>query len=276
MLEASVQYGVAHTHACGGWARCTTCRVEVLEGAENCPAMSDQEREVLGMAGFGGNIRLACQLIPTGDIKVRLLVRDRTGREFLLPEGMAREREVAVLFSDIRGFTKFAETHLAFDVLHLLNRYFDRMGTIVELQKGEVVAFLGDGLVCLYEDVNHRRGATNATRSALKMVEAATSFSDYSRDHFGFDMQLGVGVAWGPAVIGEVGYYRKSHLNCIGDVVNTAARVQEATKEFGAPALITEGIRQLVEDRFEFGRVFDCSLRGKEARHTLYEVLREK
>jgi class 3 adenylate cyclase len=91
---------------------------------------------------------------PTGDVKIRLLVREQIDKKDLRPEGMGREREIAVLFADIRNFTSFSESHMAFDVLHLLNRYFDRMGTIIDFNHGDVIAFLGDGIVCFFEDTD--------------------------------------------------------------------------------------------------------------------------
>ncbi len=276
VLEASLQHGLDHRHACGGVARCTTCRIEVLEGAENCPPMSNAERELLALAGFGPNIRLGCSLRPTGDIKIRPLVREQIDKQDLRPEGMARERDVAVLFCDIRNFTVFSERHLAFDTLHLLNRYFDRMGTIIDFNRGEVIAFLGDGIVAFFEDTDPTRSAVAASRCALQMLKAASAFSRYSSEHFAFDVEIGIGIAFGPAVIGEVGYYRNTRLNCIGDVVNTASRVQDATKEHGARLLVTERIREPTMKEFEFGRQFRCELRGKEGEHVLYELLREK
>jgi len=276
VLEASLQHGLDHRAACGGVGRCTTCRVEIIEGAQNCPPMSDGDREVLALADFGPNIRLGCSLRPTGDIKIRLLVRERIDKEDLRPEGMGREREVAVLFADIRNFTAFAEQHLAFDVLHLLNRYFDRIGTIIDFNRGEVIAFLGDGIVSFFEDTDPTRAAVAATRCAVQMLKGAHAFSRYAADHFGFDLEIGIGIAFGPAVIGEVGYYRNTRLNCIGDVVNTASRVQDATKEHSASILATHAIRWLVEGKFEFGREVTCALRGKEGEHVLYEVLAEK
>ena len=180
VLEASIQHGITHIHACGGKARCTTCRVNVLEGHENCPPMSAAEREVLGLRGYEQPVRLACQLRPTGPIKVCCLLKEHP-RSDVMPEGMAREREVAVLFADVRGFTSFAERNLAFDVLHLLNRYFDRLGTIVEANRGQVITFLGDGAVCLYENLNHEQAAECAVRSGLEIVEASEVFGRYTR-----------------------------------------------------------------------------------------------
>jgi class 3 adenylate cyclase len=78
------------------------------------------------------------------------------------------------------------------------------------------------------------------------MLKGAKVFSRYSSEHFGFDVQTGVGIAFGPAVIGKVGYYRNTRRNCIGDVVNTASRVQDATQEHGASLLVTDSIRRLI------------------------------
>ncbi len=273
VLEASIRHGLDHRHACGAMVRCTTCRVEILEGGENCHPMSNNERDVLEAFGFGPNIRLGCCLRPTGDIKIRLLVRERFVKEDLRPEGMAKEQEIAVLFADVRDFTRFSERHLAFDVLHLLNRYFDRMGTIIDFNGGEVIAFLGDGIVSFFEDTDPKRAAFNATRCALQMLKGARAFSRYSREHFEFDVHIGIGIAFGPAVVGEVGYYRTSRLNCIGDVVNTASRIQEATKEQSVRLLVNDRVRELAESEFKFGREFACELRGKEGEHMLHEVL---
>ena len=275
VLEASIQTGIQHTHACGGEGRCTTCRIEVLEGRENCPAMGDAEREVLALRGFEDPIRLACKLRPTGDVKIRRLVRDHPDLRAMRPEGMAREREVAILFADVRGFTTFSEHNLAFDVLHLLNRYFDRMGTIVEANRGRIITFLGDGAVCLFEGLKPDETAANSIRCGIEIVQASTLFNRYTHDNFKFEMSVGVGIDWGRAVIGQVGYYNKTDLNVIGDVVNTAARVQEATKGLGEPILITEHLKHLTEGQFQFGDPNPLELRGKEGVHHLFGVQTE-
>ena len=272
VLEASIQHGITHVHACGGNARCTTCRVNVVEGCENCPPMSDAEREVLALRGYEQPVRLACQLRPTGPIKVCCLLKEHPKRD-VMPEGMAREREVAVLFADVREFTSFAEKNLAFDVLHLLNRYFDRVGTIVEANRGQVITFLGDGVVCLFEDLDSARAAEAAVRAGIEIVQASEVFGQYTQGNFGFDMRVGVGIAWGRAVIGQLGYYNKAGLNVVGDVVNTASRAQDGTREAGVSLLVTEGVRELAGASFSYGRVFNFQLKGKDMPHDLHEVL---
>ncbi len=272
VLEASIQHGISHIHACGGNARCTTCRLNVLEGHENCPPMSEAERKVLALTGYEHPVRLACQLRPTGPIKICCLLKDYPKSD-ATPEGMARERDVAVLMADIRNFTSFAERNLAFDVLHLLNRYFDRVGTIVEDNRGRVITFLGDGAVCLFEDLDSARAAESAVRSGLEIIRASEVFGRYTQESFAFEMKVGVGIAWGRAVIGRLGYYNRSDLNVVGDVVNTASRVQDVTRDVGVSLLVSEPIRELIGSRFTFGQVFTVGLKGKELLHDLHEVL---
>jgi len=273
ILEASIRSGIDHRHACGGNARCSTCRIEVLEGLEHCPEPRLNERVVLAIHRLGPPVRLACQLRPEGDVTVRVLLREsRQPVPVSLAEGLAQEREVAVLFSDVRDFTPFAERHLPFDVLHLLNRYFDRMGTIVEAHQGQVVSFQGDGMMTLFA-AGGDTAAVAAVQCGLEMLEACRGLSGYSKEHFDFEFRAGIGIDFGRAVVGQVGYYRNTHLSAIGDVVNTASRVQALAKETGAPLLITEPVRERVQDCFRIGREFSVDLRGKAGQHKVYEVL---
>ncbi len=140
VLEASRQGGIAHADACGGRGLCTTCRVRVESGLEHCPAPDEAERQALAINGLPPGVRLACQLRPTGDIAVRVLIR-----EHAMPSGAAPEavlEQVAVLFVDIRGFTGFAEKQLPFDVSNVLNRYFDGGGE-ARPARARVVLLLG-------------------------------------------------------------------------------------------------------------------------------------
>lgn len=276
VLDVSVRHRIDHEHACGGIGRCSTCRIEVLEGAEHCPKAGPKERTLLAINHLRPPVRLACLLRPRGDITVRVLLRQS---DYPAPpslrSGLAQEREVAVLFSDIRNFTKFAEQQLPFDVLHLLNHYFDRMGTIVENRQGHIVSFQGDALLTLFP-AGGDASAVAAVHCGLDMLEAREALNDYSMKHFGFELCVGIGIDFGRALVGQIGYYRNTQLNAIGDVVNTASRVQGLTKETGANLLVTEPVRERVRDRFRIGRKFATALRGKVGRHKIYEVLPEK
>lgn len=274
VLEASVRHDIDHMHACGGSARCTTCRIEVIEGIEHCPPPDEREQQVTEINGIHPNVRLACQLRPSGDVTVRVLMQESKAHRPRVGEIGIQELEVAVLFADMRGFTAFAERQLPFDVLHVLNRYFDRMGTIVELHSGGVLSFQGDGMMCLFGlDGDGDRSAVRAVHAGLEMLEAARVQSSYCADHFGLDLKVGIGIDFGKAVVGEMGYYRNSQLNAIGDVVNTASRLQDLTKELEADLLVSRAVVDRLHNRFKLGREFTTEIRGKAGAHQVHEVL---
>jgi adenylate cyclase len=273
VLDGSLRHGIAHQHACGGNARCTTCRVEVQEGLDGCPEPRPDEREALATSGLEPPIRLACQLMPRNDITVRVLMPEGDHAEPLsLGSGLVRELEVAVLFADIRNYTTFAARRLPYDVLHLLNRSYDLMCPIIERHKGRVVSFHGDGMLTLFAD-DGDPAAVRAVRCGLDILAACPRLDEYMLSHFGFELRMGMGIDFGRALVGQVGYHRYKQLAAIGDVVNTASRVQGLTKETGTSLLITEAVQELARGSFRLGRQFEADLRGKSGCYNVSEVL---
>src|SRR5262249_25386683 len=76
ILEASLRSHIPHMHACGGKARCSTCRVVILEGMEHCPTRNGPEQVMADRLGFDPTVRLACQTRPDGNLRLRRLVLD--------------------------------------------------------------------------------------------------------------------------------------------------------------------------------------------------------
>ena len=109
-------------HVCGGHARCSTCRVVVLEG--ELPPRNEKESTLATTLGLPSSVRLACQLDAGCDMKVRRVIRDELDRTLMQKANTASEKHLAILFSDIRSFTSFSERHLPYDIVHILNRYF--------------------------------------------------------------------------------------------------------------------------------------------------------
>src|SRR5439155_3506257 len=144
VLEASRLARSPHASVCGGRGRCSTCRVRVRAAQPGLPPASENEQRVLDRIGARRNVRLACQLRPTGPVEVTPLLPPFAHaadglRRVDLAEGS--EREIAVLFADIRGFTALAEGMLPYDIVFLLNRYFAAMGQAVETAGGRVDKF---------------------------------------------------------------------------------------------------------------------------------------
>ena len=96
VLQASIQNGIDHIHACGGNGRCTTCRVRIVNGHENCPEPEKHERDALQMRGYDPSTRLACQLRPTGPIEICCLLDEHPEHHKLKYDGTAKEIDLAI------------------------------------------------------------------------------------------------------------------------------------------------------------------------------------
>jgi adenylate cyclase len=92
ILEASLNFGIPHTHVCGGKARCSTCRVMVLEGIEFCTPRTEEEQILADRLSFDPTIRLACQTKVTGNVNLRRLVLDEA--DAFLRAGLKRRWEL--------------------------------------------------------------------------------------------------------------------------------------------------------------------------------------
>ena len=268
ILEASRTAGIPHTALCGGRGRCSTCRVRVGQGLSRLPPPAEGEAGVLARIGAAPNVRLACQTRPTSDVSVMPLVppfvgADEVRRNRMLPRG--REQELVILFADLRDFTRFAERRLPFDVVFLLNRYFQAMGEAVEGEGGRVDKFIGDGVMALF---GLEGGVTAGCRSALLaargMSERLAVLNGSLAAELDGPLRLGIGVHRGPVIVGEMGWGRTTSLTAIGDAVNTASRLEAATKEFRAELVVSEEVAELAGVDFGEHRRHEVVVRGRE------------
>jgi class 3 adenylate cyclase len=227
----------------------------VLAGLDRCPSRTDAERVLAERLGLGDEVRLACQLRPGGDLRVRRLVIDET--DLMMTSQLDRSaatrvgevREVAVFFSDVVGFTTIAETLSPYDVMYLLNRYFVRAGEIIERNGGYIDKFVGDGMMALFGVDGQKDAPIRAVNAALQMLAAIDRMKPFVASMYNLDFDLRIGLHHGEALLGSVGTLGHERLTAIGDVVNVASRVEGANKEAGTRLLISEALYRLVEEK---------------------------
>jgi adenylate cyclase len=246
VLEASRFAGIAHASVCGGRGRCSTCRIRVSQGLSRQPSPSVAEQKVLLRIGAPPNVRLACQLRPTGHITITpLLPANAQARDgFGQPSYLAgQERTIAVLFADLRSFTGIAERKLPYDLVFLLNSYFETVGQAITAAGGIVDKFIGDGVMALFGvETGAQEGCRQALAAARAMVEEVNRLSAALSNELTEPLKMGVGIHCGPAVVGRMGYGATIHLTAIGDTVNVASRLQDLTKEYSCPLIVSEEV----------------------------------
>lgn len=246
VLETSRAHGIPHASVCGGRGRCSTCRVRLGAGAEALPPPSPAEARVLERIGAPPTVRLACQIRPAASLEVTPLLPPQAGPQdgFRQPDtSHGREREVAILFADLRGFTRLAEHKLPYDVVFLLNRYFQAMGEAVERCGGRVDKFLGDGVMALFGiDRPPAEAARQALAAARGMAAALEEINRSMAGDLPEPLRMGIGIHLGPAIVGEMGHGATRSVTAIGDAVNTASRLEGLTKEFGVQLVVSDDL----------------------------------
>ena len=261
ILEISRAFGIPHMSVCGGRARCSTCRTLILDGLENCTAPNEAEKSLLARLNADPGVRLACQCRVRGDVEVRPLIQSRSriaAPRNVDPLGWGVEREIAVLFLDIRGFSRISEKSLPYDVVFILNSLFGEVGAEIEAANGYIDKFMGDGMMALFGLTSTPEEASrDAIRAALVAQQATAQASRILTQHLSEPLRVGIGIHTGDVVIGRIGrtsdQTSPSRLTAIGDTVNIAARLESATKELSAAIVISSrtmdlaGIRENAE-----------------------------
>jgi adenylate cyclase len=248
VLEASRFTRIPHASVCGGRGRCSTCRIRISHGISPLPPPSASEQRVLQRVGAPPNVRLACQLRPTGNISVTPLLpasaQPRDG--YAQPSYLAgQERIIAVLFADLRTFTGIAEQKLPYDLVFLLNSYFESVGDAIASAGGIIDKFIGDGVMALFGvDSGPEEGCRQALTAAKIMVANVNALSRTLAEELSEPLKIGIGIHCGPAVVGRMGYGSTVHLTAIGDTVNVASRLQDLTKEYGCQLIISEQVAE--------------------------------
>lgn len=243
ILEASRSARVPHASVCGGRGRCSTCRVRVGRGGAALPEPGPEERRVLARIGAAPNVRLACQTPIFADCEVTPLLPPACGPALAQPRAgylQGDEREIAILFADLRGFTSLSEDRLPYDVVFVLNRYFTAMGTAVEEAGGRIDKFIGDGVMALFGiERGIEVGSRNALEAARRMAQHLEDLNRSLAADLPEPLRIGIGLHSGAVIVGEMGYGPATSLTAIGDAVNTASRLEALTKDYDAQLIVS-------------------------------------
>lgn len=209
------------------------------------------------------------QYVPSKHIDEML----QTSSEFGL---RGDDRDMSVLFADIRGFTTISEGLTARQLVELLNTYFTPMTEIIFNNRGTIDKYVGDLIMAFWgaplPDKNH---AHDAIESALSMQEKLTDLAETLKEKNWPNIQLGIGINSGTMSVGDMGSQFRRNYTVLGDNVNLASRIESLTKFYGAHIMVGESTQQGQED-FIFRKLDRVRVKGKKQGIEIYEVLGRK
>lgn len=185
------------------------------------------------------------------------------------------QRELSILFSDIRGFTTVSESLTPPELVKLLNEYLSPMTRIVLEEKGTLDKFIGDAVMAIFNaplDVTDH--ADRACTAAVRMMERLAELNRDFQTRGMNTIDIGIGINTGPAVVGNMGADIRFDYTAIGDSVNLASRLEGLNKYYGSHILVSEDCRSKVTDsRFIFREVDRVRVKGKHLPVVMYELM---
>ena len=277
ILKISQENEINHLHVCGGLGKCSTCRVQIIEGLGNCSERSLKEQNIADKLDFPDDVRLACQTILSGDAKIRKLFKSSEDVKFAQAAmqtsgSIGSHKQVAILFADIENFTPLSERLASFDVMYLLNKYFDFAGNIVMRNGGDINNYIGDAFLAIFGLDGEGDETFRAVNAELELQSELKNFANSVEENFDEEFKIRIGVHFGEAIVGMLGCKGTERLSVIGDTVNMAARAESANKEADTTMLITENAYKQIEERVEVEDFIRTKLKGTSERITLYEI----
>ncbi len=202
--------------------------------------------------------RLARTLLETyvGSHASELILAGATRR------GSGTTVRAAIMICDLRDFTRISDNWPRDDVIELLNGYFDAMSEPIARHGGEILKFIGDGLLAIFP-LSQPSACANLLRAVAEARQAMTALNERNGEAGGrAPLNYGIGVHVGDVMYGNIGSQSRLDFTVIGPAVNMASRLETLTKQLGKPVLLSRAFADFVESDFDLERVGEYPVRG--------------
>jgi len=179
------------------------------------------------------------------------------------------QKEMSILFSDIRDFTMLSESMTPQENFKFINAYFSRMEPAIIENKGFIDKYIGDEIMALFSG-----GADSAVKAGITMLQTLTEYNQHRAKQGYVPLQIGIGINTGSLMLGTVGGKSRMDSTVIGDTVNLASRMEELTKNYGVSLLISHHTFLQLQDSNQYNfRIIDrLKVKGKSAAVSVYEI----
>jgi adenylate cyclase len=189
-----------------------------------------------------------------------------------------KRSNISIIFSDIRGFTTLSEKLSPEDVVALLNPYLEAMSKVIYKHGGTVDKYEGDAIIAFFgEPVPFKDHAVRALRASLDMRVALSELrKQWEKEGRPNQIEMGIGINSGEVFVGLLGSAERINYTIIGDNANLASRLQDLTKTYAWPILISESTYQQVKDEFDAEFADAVTVKGKTKPVNVYKVIGRK
>jgi adenylate cyclase len=201
--------------------------------------------------------RLARTLLETyvGSHAGELILAGATRR------GSGTTVRAAIMICDLRDFTRISDNWPRDDVIDLLNGYFDAMSEPIARHGGEILKFMGDGLLAIFP-LSQPSACADLLHAVSEARQAMAVLNDKNRETGAAPLNFGIGVHVGDVMYGNIGSRTRLDFTVIGPAVNMASRLEALTKQLGRPVLLSRAFADFVEHDFDLERVGEYPVRG--------------
>lgn len=183
------------------------------------------------------------------------------------------DREMSVLFADIRNFTSISESMTAADLVDMLNTFFTPMTEIIFNHRGTIDKYIGDLIMAFWgaplKDKNHAR---HALQSALEMQAKVKELHPMLAERNWPEIKIGIGINSGQMSVGDMGSRFRRNYTVLGDAVNLGSRVEGLTKFYGVDIIVTESV-VANQTKFVFRKLDYVRVKGKKTAIAIYELI---
>ncbi|MFS8859189.1 2Fe-2S iron-sulfur cluster-binding protein [Synechococcus sp. B60.1] len=226
ILENLLQAGVRHVHACGGNAACSTCRIMILEGSQNCRSMTPAEKKLAERLDLPVHIRLACQTRITGDVTLQRLVLDRADVEVaqhqLQAQSIGEQTTAAILCASLWGTANFDEENFPYDVVYTLGRHFVQMESVVQRYQGVLANQSGLRSLALFGLGQPERAVRQALQAGLALLQSVAELNRFLRQLTYPEVRLTLGIHHGPVILLHIDPQEPRRVSAFGKAVSFA------------------------------------------------------
>lgn len=179
---------------------------------------------------------------------------------------------VTVLFSDIRNFTRISESMPPDQLVQLLNEYFTEMARVIFENQGSLDKYIGDAIVALFGSlISLENSAKSAVQAAIQMMKEMTTLNERWKNHYGFSMEIGIGINTGEVFLGNIGSPERMEFTVIGDPVNIASRFSGLARP--GQILITKETLIPLGSEIKYTELPPTEVKGKTGQLEVFEIL---